>query len=301
MHSTQSFMNISHDSNVDNSVANSSVNDIDNAAHLIVVGGTSGIGLALALQHQQLGWQVSVIGHNIDKIADINHHHPTIRTYYCDLTDFNQRQILLDSLSAICFQRLIYSAGSYTSERVHKLNQEDSDLMLAINLQAFEHVFMWASDQLKQHIRHNWQASTLDSHLLSSSKLYSQPSLVCIASIAGMIDYPYASLYAKSKRAMIVSANAYRCALAPYNIQVTCIASGYIDTQALRHLNNGDASHKPFIISTQTAIKHIMQAINDDVELAIFPRPMRYITRVLNKLPKPVLNRLLYRKLEKTL
>lgn len=257
-------------------------------SHLIVFGGTSGLGLALALHHQALGWQVSVVGHSVEKIAHINSQHPNIVTHCCDLTDSAQTQSLLEILSDISFQRLIYSAGSYTNERVHHLSQADSDKMLAINLQAFEQVFRWASEQLKQ------QSYSLDFH--KSNKL----SLICIASIAGTMEYPYASLYAKSKRAMIATASAYRAALAPYHIQVNCIASGYIDTQALRDLNDGDASHKPFIINTQTAVKHVVQAIDDDVELAVFPRSMRYITRALNHLPKPVLNWILRSKLDKT-
>ncbi len=259
--------------------------------HAIVVGGTSGLGLALALHHQMLGWQVSVVGSSAAKIADINSQHPAIVTYVCDLTDPSQTQTLLDSLSGIPFQRLIYSAGSYTNERIHHLNQADSDQMLAINLQAFEQVFRWASSQLKQHLGQSHQALDLTGS--------DRPSLICIASIAGTMDYPYASLYAKSKRAMIATASAYRAALAPYNIQVNCIASGYIDTQALRDLNDGDASHKPFIMSTKTAVDHIMQAIDDDVELAIFPRSMHYITSALNHLPKPVLNWILRSKLDK--
>ncbi len=255
--------------------------------HIVIVGGTSGIGLALALHHQMLGWQVSVVGSSAAKIADINSQHPAIVTYVCDLTEPNQTQTLLDNLSGIPFQRLIYSAGSYTNERIHHLNQADSDQMLAINLQAFEQVFRWASSQLKQ------SCQSLD------MTKGDRPNLICIASIAGTIDYPYASLYAKSKRAMIATASAYRAALAPYNIQVNCIASGYIDTQALRDLNDGDASHKPFIMSTQAAVNHIMQAIDVDVELAIFPCSMRYITSVLNHLPKPVLNWILRSKLDK--
>ncbi|MGP4848828.1 SDR family NAD(P)-dependent oxidoreductase, partial [Marinobacter sp. 1Y8] len=188
------------------------------------------------------------------------------------------------------FQRLIYSAGSYTNERIHHLNKADSDQMLAINLQAFEQVFRWASSQLKQQLKQSHQALDVTKG--------DRPSLICIASIAGTIDYPYASLYAKSKRAMIATASAYRAALVPYDIQVNCIASGYINTQALRDLNDGDASHKPFIMSTQAAVDHIMQAIDDDVELAIFPRSMRYIT-ALNHLPKPVLNWILRSKLDK--
>ena len=260
--------------------------------HLIIIGGTSGLGVALALHHQQLGWQVSVVGHSAAKIALIDSKHPDIMTYNCDLTDSRQTQKLLESLSDISFQRLIYSAGSYSNERIHQLNQADSDKMLAINLQAFEQVFKWASEQLKQQSR-------LQNQSLGFKK-NDRSSLICIASIAGIMDYPYASLYAKSKRAMIAAASAYRAALAPYDIQVNCIASGYIDTQALRDLNDGDASHKPFIMSTQTAVEHIMKAIDKDVELVIFPRPMRYITRVLNHLPKPLLNLILRNKLDKT-
>ncbi|MGP5176326.1 SDR family NAD(P)-dependent oxidoreductase [Psychrobacter immobilis] len=256
-------------------------------SHIVVFGGTSGLGLALALHHQALGWQVSVVGHSVEKIAHINSQHPNIVTHCCDLTDSAQTQTLLEILSDISFQRLIYSAGSYTNERVHHLSQADSDKMLAINLQAFEQVFRWASEQLKQ------QSYSLDFN--KSNKL----SLICIASIAGTMEYPYASLYAKSKRAMIATASAYRAALVPYHIQVNCIASGYINTQALRDLNDGDASHKPFVISTQTAVENVMQAIDDDVELAVFPRSMRYITRALNHLPKPLLNLILRSRLDK--
>ena len=265
--------------------------------HIIVVGGTSGLGLALALHHQMLGWQVSVVGSNEAKIADINNQHPTIVTYVCDLTNVIQTQSLLDELSATSFQRLIYSAGSYTNERVHHLSQVDSDKMLAINLQAFEQVFSWASTQLKQQS----QSLNVTNNIVTNNVITNniRPSLICIASIAGTMDYPYASLYAKSKRAMIAAASAYRAALAPYNIQVNCIASGYIDTQALRDLNDGDASHKPFILSLQTAVVEVMQAIDNDVELAVFPRSMRYITRALNHLPKPLLNWILRSKLDK--
>lgn len=257
------------------------------APHIIVVGGTSGLGLALALHHQQLGWQVSVVGSSVAKIDYINSQYASIHTYCCDLTDHKQTQKLLDKLSEKNFQRVIYSAGSYLNERIHHLNQVDSDKMLAVNLQAFEQVFRWASECLK-----------IQSQSLGFTK-NDRPSLICIASIAGTIDYPYSSLYAKSKRAMIATASAYRLALAPYDIQVNCIASGYIDTQALRDLNNGNASHKPFIMSTQTAVAHIMQAIEEDIELAIFPRSMRYITRALNHFPKPLLNLVLRNKLDK--
>lgn len=254
------------------------------APYLIVFGGTSGIGLALALHHLKLGWQVCVIGHSLAKIATINKEYAEIITYHCDLSDLAQRQRLLNDLDKISFDRLIYSAGSYLNERVHRLDRADSDLMLAINLQAFGEVLAWGTQQLKSQ-----QPDSQGVECLSTSP----KSLISIASIAGTMDYPYASLYAKSKRAMIATTSAYRLALAPYDIQVTCIASGYVDTQALRDLNEGNASHKPFIISVDQAVEHIMQAIDEDVELAVFPKPLYYITRILSNLPKPILNRIL--------
>lgn len=262
--------------------------------HLIVIGGTSGIGLALARRHQQQGWQVSVVGHSQEKITTLNQQNPDITTYQCDLTDMVEREKLFQQLSAVCFQRLIYSAGSYLNERIHTLGRAQSDQMLAINLQAFEHVFCWASTELKRQVERE-PTDFSANPFIPDAKL----SLICIASIAGVLDYPYASLYAKSKRALIATASAYRVAMQPYDIQVTCIASGYVDTQALRDLNQGDASHKPFIMSTEHAVDNMMQAIADNTELAIFPRPMRYITGILNRLPKPILHRLLRNKLDR--
>ncbi|SJN33031.1 SDR family oxidoreductase [Psychrobacter sp. JB385] len=274
---------------VDCSYANTS-----SIPHLVVVGGTSGIGLALARRHQMHGWRVSVVGHNPEKIKMLNQSHPDITTYACDLTDAVELEKLLQQLSEVCFQRLIYSAGSYFNERIHTLGRVQSDQMLAINLQAFEHIFCWASAQLKRQVEKQ-PVTCPATYTVSDATL----GLICMASIAGVLDYPYASLYAKSKRAMIATASAYRCALQPYGIQVTCIASGYIDTQALRDLNEGDASHKPFIMSTEHAVDHIMQAISEDTELAIFPWTMRYITRILNRLPKPILHQILRNKLDR--
>jgi len=97
----------------------------------------------------------------------------------------------------------------------------------------------------------------------------------------------------------MVSADAYRLALAPFNIQVTCIASGYIDTQALRDLNDGDASHKPFIVAEEVAVRRILKAIEENEALVIFPASMRYLTYGLNKLPTPLLNFFMQRQLDK--
>jgi len=266
---------------------------------VIIIGGTSGIGLALALAHLKLRWQVIVVGSNPDKIAQLNQQQPELTTIQCDITQVEQRNALFIRLAQQPFKRLIYSAGWYLNERVFTLDKAASASMLGVNLQAFHAVFDWASQQLITH-KSPSQTGTYNDNKHNDAKRYdNDPSLVCLSSIAGVLDYPYASLYAKCKRAMIVGADAYRLALAPFNIQVTCIASGYIDTQALRDLNDGDASHKPFIVAEEVAVRRILKAIEENEALAIFPASMRYLTYGLNKLPIPLLNFLMQQQLDK--
>ncbi|MDO5769111.1 MAG: SDR family NAD(P)-dependent oxidoreductase [Psychrobacter sp.] len=264
--------------------------------NVLIFGGTSGIGLALAHHHLALGWQVTVVGSRADKINALTTSYPPIRALQYDLAHRQNRQDLLtqldhEAVSSSNFNRIFYCAGWYLNERMTTLTQADSEKMLAINLQAFHDVFAWASEHLKQNDGLKNTNDPLQPPI--------RPALICLASIAGVMDYPYASLYAKCKRAMITTASAYRLALSPFDIQVNCIASGYVDTQTLRDLNNGDTSHKPFVIDEQTAVHHIMQAIEDNTELAIFPKQMRYLTGVLNRLPKPLLNALMRQKLDK--
>ncbi len=258
---------------------------------VIIIGGTSGIGLALAHRHLALGWQVVVVGRSSDKIQQLNNEQPHILTFQCDITDINEQRQLFEQLERHNFKRLIYCAGWYLNERVFSLNQQDSARMLAVNLQAFQEVFNWASEQLKINNRHN------KTDLNANDQ---NPALICLSSIAGTMSYPYASLYAKCKRAMIATASAYRLGLKPFNINVNCIALGYVDTQTLRDLNHGDASHKPFIMTQATAVEHIMRAIADNVELAVYPKSMRYLTQALDKAPKRVLYWIIRRKLDKT-
>ena len=266
---------------------------------VIIIGGTSGIGLALALEHLRLGWDVIVVGRSMEKINFLNKQYPMLTTIQNDISKPNHRQKLFQQLNeqfnAQPFERLIYCAGWYLNERVTTLNQVDSTHSLAVNLQAFNDIFAWASEHLKQQTYDNEYKSQRYSDQYPSQK----PALICLSSIAGVLDYPYASLYAKCKRAMIATASAYRLALVPFNIQVNCIALGYVNTQALRDLNDGDASHKPFIMDEKMAVRHIMHAINNDVELAIFPKRMRYLTNILNNLPSPLLNVIMRRKLDK--
>lgn len=245
--------------------------------HIIIIGGTSGLGLALANAHLAQNWHVTIVGSNSDKIAKLHKiyaNQPKVTMYQCDITDIQQRNGLFTTLEKTPFNRLIYCAGKYYNERKQTLSQTESQQMLAVNLQAFQGVFAWASGQL--------QVSN-----------HPQKHLIAIASVAGLLDFGEASLYAKCKRAMIVSCEAYRMGLEPFGVGVTCIASGYINTEQLRALNGGNASHKPHLISETEAVSEILHAIDHNLPLHIFPKAMHRTIAMLTLLPKPILTKIM--------
>lgn len=245
-------------------------------AHTVIIfGGTSGIGLVLAKWHASQGNQVIVIGSNPDKIHTVATL-PNITAICCDVRCQSQREALFEQLD-LPFYRLIYSIGKYYPERKYTLSSDESREMLLLNLQAFHAVFAWASERLMH----------------DSPMICPQKSLVAISSVAGLFDFDGASLYAKCKRAMIQDTLAYRKALSPFDVQVISIACGYVNTQTLKHLC-GEKPSKPFLISEQEAVHQIIHAIDNDIALHVFPKPMKAVATLLNALPKPLLAKVMH-------
>ncbi|MDO4700169.1 MAG: SDR family NAD(P)-dependent oxidoreductase [Moraxella sp.] len=255
--------------------------------HCVIIGGTSGIGLALAKDYLDKSWQVTIVGSNADKIHALCQHYQNndnLTIKQCDITNARQRQRLFDELANMPMTHFIYSAGIYYNERKLKLSKAQSEQILAVNLQAFCQCVEWASEQLK--------------------KYHQNTRLIAIASVAGLLNFEQMSLYARCKRAMIEICQAYQLALEPFGIGVNCIACGYIDTQKLRELNAGSAQNKPFLSSEKQAVREINHAIGHNIKVHIFPKPMKYVVKALGSLPKPLLSQMMklqYRQQDKKL
>nr|WP_315849324.1 SDR family NAD(P)-dependent oxidoreductase [uncultured Rhodoferax sp.] len=238
---------------------------------VMVIGGTSGIGLALARHYLEQGDEVAVCGRDTQRLRGTAvYGHPRLQAHALDIAD----PAALAAFAPDRLDLLIVTAGMYFNTRDHVLDAATTLRLLQTNVSGLSHAFELAATQmLAQGSGH----------------------LVAVSSVAGLLkDYPGASVYSASKRAVLSICQTYRMALAPFSIAVTAIVPGYMDTAKLRDLNGGDASHKPFLMSEAQAVARIVQAIDRKDATAVFPWQMRWSIAVLNRLPLwPLLRRVL--------
>lgn len=235
---------------------------------VLILGGTSGIGLALARHYLQQGDTVAVAGRDLARLpTDLRS--AQLQAYALDIADGPALAQVVQQFSASGLDLLIVAAGFYFNTRHHPLDAATTLRMLQTNLSGLEHAFVLASQQM----------------LAQQSG-----QLVAISSVAGLLhDYPGASLYSATKRSVLSLCATYRTALQPFGIAVTAIVPGYVDTAKLRALNQGDASHKPFLLSEAQAVAQITQAIHQREAVRVFPWQMRWLVALLNCLPRQLL------------
>ena len=241
---------------------------------LLVLGGTRGIGLALARHHLAQGWHVTVTGRQPGRITDAALlGHPRLVVRALDVGDPLAVAACVGEAGARAgLDLLIVSAGLYFNTRHHPMDEASTEAMLRTNIGGLVHAV---------------QAATPGMLARRSGHI------VAIASVAGLLrDYPGASTYSATKRAVIQLCDAYRKALSPWGITVTAVVPGYMDTERLRELNGGDARHKPFLMSEEQAVLRIVAAIEARQDRVVFPWQMRWVIALLNRVPLwPLLRR----------
>lgn len=243
--------------------------------NVFIAGGTSGIGYTLAKHYLSKGCSVGICGRDLTKITENNS--KDLKAFQTDVCDINA---MLSTLQSFLVDKngldiFINCAGSYAEDVVGRISYEEAEEMLQTNILGTVNCFEAARKVMKNQQKGN---------------------IAVIASVSGILEYENSSLYTKTKRSVIQIADAYRRALKPFGISVTTIASGYIDTEKLRQLNQNDLSKKPFLTDVQTAVLIITEAIENQKKLIIFPSKMKWVMRSLSLLPSSLLNIIMFRK-----
>jgi short-subunit dehydrogenase len=233
---------------------------------LMVIGSTSGIGLALALHYAGQGAQVAICGRDLARVDPaIRARHPGLQLYQLDIADQDSVAAAIAGFAGGALDTLIVTAGFYADADALAQHPEEGAAMLRTNIGGLHNAFDAAA------------------RVMMGRKA---GHLVAVASVAGLLrDHPGASLYSANKRLVISLCELYRKTLAPFAIAVTVIVPGYIDTARLRELNNGDASHKPYLMSEAKAVEHMVKAIDTRARRSVFPWQLHWMVAAFNCLP----------------
>ncbi len=152
---------------------------------VLITGGASGIGWALAERFLQAGSEVVICGRRADKLEEIQAQHPNVHTRQCDVGQASERVALLDWVRSDFPQMNVLINNAGIQRRVQLVNnQEDwsaSQQEIAINLEAPIHL-----------------ATLFISHLLQQPKA----AIINVTSGLAFVPMAFAPVYCATKAAL---------------------------------------------------------------------------------------------------
>ena len=239
---------------------------------ILITGATSGVGFALAKRLVQEGNDVWATGRSADALEELEKNGA-----YVIAADLSKKEDV-DELFAIIDAPdiVIFSAGVGTFEYAFETSSEAVRSTMAINVIApIELTKRLLPDMIRRQSGH----------------------LIYLGSQAGKVATPKTSVYAASKHAILGYTDALRMEVASFNIHVTAINPGPIDTPFLDladQSGNYRTSLKKHLLTVDTVVDAIRKTIEKPVREVNLPWYMG-ITSKLHALAPALVERLGYR------
>lgn len=183
--------------------------------HVVVTGGGTGVGAAIAHAFAQAGAKVTIMGRSEAPLKAQG-----LPYQLCDVTEAASVAAAFDAARGELgvVDIVIANAGAAVSKPFAEMKPSDLTAMLDVNLMGVFNV---------------WQVA------LSDMKAAGWGRMIAIASTAGLKGYPYVSGYCAAKHGVIGLTRALSTELARTGVTVNAICPGYVDTPMLdRSLEN---------------------------------------------------------------
>ncbi|PIK16435.1 SDR family NAD(P)-dependent oxidoreductase [Halobacteriovorax sp. JY17] len=229
---------------------------------IFITGGTTGIGWSLAKEYLEDDHIVGICGRDLSRIeTGALEKFKNLKTYKVDVTNREELIAAVDEFSEGSLDLMIASAGRSVGSKTKEPDFVASRDVININVLGVLNTFEAA---LK--------------NMLPNKKGH----LAAVASVAGMVGLPGASSYSASKAAVLKLCESYSMDLKSFNIDVTCIAPGFVDTPLTQKNDHG----MPWLMSSEKAAKKIRKALDRKKVLFVFPWQMKTVMFILERLPR---------------
>lgn len=233
---------------------------------IFITGATSGIGMEIAQLCIDEGYEVHATGRNktsLKALQDLGAH-----TYVCDLNQKESIRSLCQELPEV--DVVILNAGVGVFKNAYDLSVQEINQMIDINI----------------------RAPIYFSHYLAPQMIENKSGhIIFIGSQAGKVATKKASVYAASKHAITGFANGLRMELASYNVKVSVVFPGPINTPFLDKADptqNYKKTMKSFLLKPETVANKVIRLIEKPKREVNLPRIMSFTSKLYAVTPSIV-------------
>ncbi|WP_391115931.1 SDR family NAD(P)-dependent oxidoreductase [Psychrobacillus sp. L3] len=233
---------------------------------VFITGATSGVGLILAKKLHTAGHEIWASGRNFEVLEHLEE--LGLHTIQADLTEEQSFENLFLQMETP--DTIVLCAGVGTFEYLTELEEKDIAQMMRVNVIA---------------------PMLLTKYFAEKMKARGSGHIIFVASQAGKVATPKASVYAASKHAILGFANSVRMELKEYGIQVTTINPGPIDTPFLDladQTGNYRDKLSKHLLSPEKVVEAIIKTIERPVREVNLPSYMSITSKLYAVFPKSV-------------
>lgn len=225
-----------------------------------IVGASSGIGAALAVELAGRGDRLAVSARRADQLAQVAAGRMHVQA--CDATDLAGLRAAGTAVSAALggIDVAVYSAGAWA--------QMDVD--------------HWDAAVVGHHLQvHVLGLANLIEVVLPAMLARGTGTIVGVSSVAGYRGLPRAEAYSSAKAGQQLLLESLRADLAPRGVRVVTVSPGFVRTE----MTEGNAFPMPWMIEADDAARRIADGLARGKPEIVFPAPMMVAMKLARLVP----------------
>jgi NADP-dependent 3-hydroxy acid dehydrogenase YdfG len=241
---------------------------------ILVTGGSSGIGRALALEYARGGASLALCARRVPELEAVGEEVRALGgRALCIPVDVCETEAITEAVRRADrdlggLEMVIANAGRGDLCHASRLRWADVDSALNVNVRGAMATLAAAIPIFLAHQRGH---------------------LVGVTSLAGRRGLPMSAVYCASKAALSVFLESLRIDLARAGVRVTDVQPGFVHTS----LTDDPAHPMPFRWPADRAARHIARRLERAPATIAFPWPLALATRIARLIPAPIYDRLI--------